>query len=209
MPDFRVVYAPLALLITISSPSHSQTQGSQGQSPQGQRHGAQGQDHRPQGQAQGQGQRRHGQGQVQGHGPQGQAPHGQGQGSSQTHRRNNPGIQIYRGPSDYHAGSKPSLDVQHRYRNRSFDQYRHEYRSERRYHVRPYIRPHGWYSYEWTLGAILPTLFWPHNYRITDYWLYGLPVPPYDCIWVRYEHDALLINRRTGEVIEVIYDVFY
>ena len=33
--------------------------------------------------------------------------------------------------------------------------------------------------------------------------------PPPDAVWVRYGDDALLIDRYTGEVIQVEYGVFY
>ena len=92
---------------------------------------------------------------------------------------------------------------------RDRDWYRHTYRAEKRYRIRPYVRPRGWYAYNWALGEILPPLFWARSYWIVSYWLYGLPIPPVGCIWVRYNHDALLIDRRTGEIIEVIYDIFY
>ena len=33
--------------------------------------------------------------------------------------------------------------------------------------------------------------------------------PPPGTVWVRYGRDALLIDRYTGEVIQVEYSVFY
>ena len=33
--------------------------------------------------------------------------------------------------------------------------------------------------------------------------------PPYGAVWVRVDHDALLIDEDTGEIITVAYDVFY
>ena len=210
MPDLRLLYAPLALLIAFSGPSYGQAQeqdhGTQAptkphkgqvQRPQGQVQRPQGQVPRPQGQVQ------RPQGQVQR--PQGQVQRPQGQ----VQRRTSPNIEIYRGPQDYRSGSRPPSNVLRHRQNRDFQRYHHEYRAERRYHVDHYSRPHGWYPYQWVLGGILPHLFWSQNYWIIDYWLYGLPIPPYDCVWVRYENDALLIDRRSGEVIEVIYDIFY
>ena len=41
-----------------------------------------------------------------------------------------------------------------------------------------------------------------------DYWLFGLDVPPYGYEWVRYGPDALLIDLRSGEVIQVVYGRF-
>jgi Ni/Co efflux regulator RcnB len=275
MPYYRLAYAPLALLLTISMPSFGQAQGQvppgvpPGWSPD-QNQGTQTQNSQSQ---QDQDQHRRGQGQnQQSHdqapqgqssqvqappaviqnqapvlSPQGQPPQGQGgawnqrrvfqgqqsqtqappviqnqapvlspqgqplrrRGSDQVHRRDNSSIQIYRGPDNYRAGSLPSLTQRRNQHVQNRDWYRQSYRAERRYHLRSYRRPRGWYSYDWALGDILPSLFWSRNYWIADYWLYGLPIPPEGCVWVRYDHDALLIDQYTGEVVEVIYDMFY
>jgi hypothetical protein len=127
----------------------------------------------------------------------------------QQHRRDNPAIQTYRGPDNYRPGSPPPIMQRRNNRLRDRDWYHRSYRAERRYHLRPYMRPRGWYLYDWTLGDILPSFFWSRNYWIVNYWLYGLPIPPDGCNWVRYDHDALLIDQYTGEVVEVIYDIFY
>lgn len=203
MSDFRLAYAPLALLITIPTPSYGQAQ-----LPQAQRHQGQGQ--RPQGQAtQRPPQRPQGQAaQRPPQRPQGQATQRPPQ-QPQLQHRASPNIETYRGPQDYRAGSRPSWNVRRRYQSRNLQPYRREYRAERRFHIRPYVRLRGWYPYQWWLGGILPRLFWSQSYWITSYWLYGLPIPPYDCVWVRYENDALLIDRRTGEIVQVIYDIFY
>ena len=58
-------------------------------------------------------------------------------------------------------------------------------------------------------GDILPGAFWASSYWIADYWLYALAPPPPGYVWVRYGADALLIDRSTGEVVEVIYGIFY
>ena len=43
----------------------------------------------------------------------------------------------------------------------------------------------------------------------TYYGYYGLPYPPPGTVWVRYGDDALLIDQYTGEIVEVIYGLFY
>ena len=55
----------------------------------------------------------------------------------------------------------------------------------------------------------LPPLFWAQDYWLLDYWLFGLSPPPYGYVWVRDGSDALLIDRATGEIEEVIYGAFY
>lgn len=124
----------------------------------------------------------------------------------QRHRQASP-VERYRGPDGYRPGQRPPQLHQ----APGFDPrtYRHNYRAERRYRVPPYVRPHGWYFHRWIFGDILPAIFWTQSYWIADYWLYGLPIPPVGYVWVRYGNDALLVDRQTGEVLQVIYDIFY
>ena len=77
-----------------------------------------------------------------------------------------------------------------------------------RFHWRVYHRPHGWYYHRWTFGEFLPRLFWAQTYWITSYWMFELPAPPPGCVWVRYGDDALLVDADTGEIVEVVYDLF-
>jgi len=37
----------------------------------------------------------------------------------------------------------------------------------------------------------------------------GLGPPPHGFVWVRYGPDLLLVNRRTGRIVDVIYGAFY
>lgn len=82
-------------------------------------------------------------------------------------------------------------------------------RPSRRFHGPTYHRPSGWYYRRWSFGDFLPSLFWSSQYWISNYAMYGLPVPPPGATWVRYGDDAVLIDRFTGEVIDVEYDFFY
>jgi Ni/Co efflux regulator RcnB len=38
--------------------------------------------------------------------------------------------------------------------------------------------------------------------------MFELPAPPPGCVWVRYGDDALLVDADTGEIVEVVYDLF-
>jgi hypothetical protein len=87
--------------------------------------------------------------------------------------------------------------------------YRRAYNAERRFRAGAYNRPNGWYYRRWTLGSILPSLFFSQNYWLDDYSAYGLPYPPPGAVWVRYGNDALLVDEWSGEVIQVIYGMFY
>lgn len=83
------------------------------------------------------------------------------------------------------------------------------YRSDRRYDDGRYRRPEGWYSHRWGYGEILPGLFWSDRYWINDYWQFGLSPAPYGYVWVRNGPDALLIDRFTGAIAQVVYGAFY
>ena len=90
-----------------------------------------------------------------------------------------------------------------------FRNYERNYSAQRHYSFGRYERPRGWYARRWTFGEFLPSLFWSQSYWIGDYSAFGLPYPPPGCVWVRYGDDALLIDRYTGEIIQVVYNIFY
>jgi Ni/Co efflux regulator RcnB len=69
--------------------------------------------------------------------------------------------------------------------------------------------PHGYSYRRWSFGMTLPSIFWANNYWIDDYYDYGLGAPPPGTVWVRYGDDAILIDRYTGEILEVVYGQFY
>jgi Ni/Co efflux regulator RcnB len=116
--------------------------------------------------------------------------------------------QRYAGPRDYVPGHRPA-NWNNRPRNYDPRHYHHNYVAVHRYHWRPYVRPQGWYYRRWVYGERFPSIFWARDYWITDYWLFGLAIPPYGCEWVRYGHDAVLINTETGEILQVIYGIYY
>lgn len=93
---------------------------------------------------------------------------------------------------------------------RTFDRgaYQRNITAPRRYRWQTYNRPHGWYYRRWTFGQVLPSIFWANDYWLNDYWRFGLPIPPYGYVWVRYGDDALLVNTRTGQVLQVVYGLF-
>jgi Ni/Co efflux regulator RcnB len=93
--------------------------------------------------------------------------------------------------------------------NPSYAQYHRNITAPRRYQAAGYNRPSGWYAHRWTYGQFLPSLFWAPNFWLNDYIDFGLMPPPPGTVWVRDDSDALLIDRYTGEVIEVEYNVFY
>jgi hypothetical protein len=87
---------------------------------------------------------------------------------------------------------------------------RFSYRGRNFYSVRaPAFRyPRGWGYRHWSIGAFLPLLFLADTYYIDYDWI-GLPPPPYGTRWVRYGPDALLVDTYSGEIVDVVYNVFY
>jgi len=111
---------------------------------------------------------------------------------------------------DYRHDSRRDYRAGHSGRNWSSWRSQHRsYRPSHRYHAPRYRRPHGWYYRRWSFGDFLPSLFWSNQYWIGNYGLYDLPPPPPGAVWVRYGDDALLIDRYSGEVIDVVYGIFY
>lgn len=76
-------------------------------------------------------------------------------------------------------------------------------------HVSPFIYPHGWGYRRWAVGAVLPPIFLAPTYYYANWQTLGLDPPPPGAQWVRYGPDLLLVDIATGNVIEVVPDVFY
>ena len=93
--------------------------------------------------------------------------------------------------------------------NRNFASFQRNFTAPHRFHAAAYRRPRGWYSHHWVFGEILPALFWTQDYWLDDYMDFGLEPPPPGTVWVRDGYDALLIDRYSGEIIQVDYNVFY
>jgi Ni/Co efflux regulator RcnB len=96
-------------------------------------------------------------------------------------------------------------------RNRvDVSRYRRVVRATRRFHAsRPWVAPRGYSYRRFSLGQRIPALLLVSTYFLTDYSNYGLEPAPYGYVWVRDGSDAVLVDRETGEVIQVQYDIFY
>lgn len=81
--------------------------------------------------------------------------------------------------------------------------------SFRRIHRPTYNYPRGYSYRRFNIGFILPRLFFANQYYFYDYYALGVGPPPPGYIWVRYGPDLLLVQRRTGRVVDVIYGAFY
>jgi Ni/Co efflux regulator RcnB len=78
-----------------------------------------------------------------------------------------------------------------------------------RFHAGLYRAPPGWHYQRWTFGAYLPAIYFAPAFWISDFLAFDLFAPPDGYVWVRYGPDALLIDRYSGEIIQVEYGVFY
>jgi Ni/Co efflux regulator RcnB len=111
-----------------------------------------------------------------------------------------------RGRYDRHDNNRRNIG---RGEHHDWRAYHRSHRATRRFHAPRYHRPSGWYARRWTFGEFLPSLFWAPQYWLTNYIAYDLPPPPAGTVWVRNGNDAILIDRFTGEIVMVEYDVFY
>jgi Ni/Co efflux regulator RcnB len=99
--------------------------------------------------------------------------------------------------------------VRHAAATHRFAHLRHAIHATHRYHIGTYRRPHGWYAHHWVVGAYLPGGWYGRDYWIVDFGLYGLIAPPDGLVWVRVGPDVMLIDPDTGEVIQVVYGIFW
>ncbi|WP_310538897.1 RcnB family protein [Phenylobacterium sp.] len=101
--------------------------------------------------------------------------------------------------SDRHQ-QRPRFDRRH---------YGHNYRSHQRYRGYAYRPPSGFYIRSWSYGDQLPRSWWSSQYRLNDWWSYGLPIPPIGYEYVRVGADVMLVDMFSGRVVQVIHRVFW
>lgn len=87
----------------------------------------------------------------------------------------------------------------------------HNYRNHHRslFHVGLYYDPYGWGYQPFSIGWRLWPSYYGSNYWINDPWMYRLPYAPPGLVWVRYWNDALLVDRWSGTVVDVIPGFFW
>jgi Ni/Co efflux regulator RcnB len=81
--------------------------------------------------------------------------------------------------------------------------------SQNRYRIGGYRAPYGYYVRNWGFGEFLPRGWWGQDYWIGDFLDYGLPYPPPGYEWVRVGGDALMIDRYTGRIVQVVRGIFW
>ncbi len=127
--------------------------------------------------------------------PQGGPPQG-------GHHRPPPSPGPHRPPSPGHHRPPPA--PVHRPGNRPIYGWNHH-----RLRLGQFRYPPGYAYRSWGIGQSLPRAFFSSAYYFTDHSALGLDSPPYGYQWVRYGPDVMLVNIRTGEILDVINNVFY
>ncbi len=79
----------------------------------------------------------------------------------------------------------------------------HRYRAPARY-----VYPRGYRAHSWRIGYHLPPVFIVSNWYV-DWRAYRLAPPPWGCRWLRVDGDLLLIDERSGEIVDALYGFFY
>ncbi|MGA0604122.1 RcnB family protein [Caulobacter sp. KR2-114] len=70
-----------------------------------------------------------------------------------------------------------------------------------------YVRaPDQYREHYWIAGEYLPNWFW--QYPVRDYASYGLPDPPYGCMWVWVDNDIALIDRDDGYILDIVHNAW-
>lgn len=72
-----------------------------------------------------------------------------------------------------------------------------------------YYDPYGYSYRRFGLGYQLVPSYYGSRYWLNDPWQYRLPYAGGNYRWVRYWDDAVLVDLRTGRVVDVIYDFFW
>lgn len=93
--------------------------------------------------------------------------------------------------------------------DRRYDWRRHRDRDRSRFHLGIYIDPFGSRYRDWDIGWRLPSRFYSTRYWISDPFYYRLPPVGGPYRWVRYYDDVLLVDLRSGRVLDRIRGFFW
>ena len=83
------------------------------------------------------------------------------------------------------------------------------YWSHDRYRIGQYRAPYGFYVRSWGFGEFLPRGWYGPDYFLDDFIGFGLPYPPPGYEWVRVGGDAIMIDRYSGRVVQVVRGIFW
>jgi len=90
-----------------------------------------------------------------------------------------------------------------------YTQYRRTITTKKHYDVGAFTAPSGYTYSRYDIGAHVPDeLRGDDGLVLTGYSNYALQAPPHGLTWIRVGGDALLVDRKTGEVVETDYGLF-
>ena len=94
-------------------------------------------------------------------------------------------------------------------RDRRYDWRRHRNSNRSAFRFGIYYDPFG-YSYRpYSIGWPIRSSYWGSNYWLRDPWMYRLPPVYGPYRWIRYWDDAILVDMRSGRVVDVIHNFFW
>jgi Ni/Co efflux regulator RcnB len=93
--------------------------------------------------------------------------------------------------------------------NDGYTQYRRTITTKKHYNAGTFTAPDGYTYSRYELGAHVPDVVRSDDGLVlTGYSSYALQAPPHGLTWIRVGNDALLVDRKTGEVVETDYGLF-
>jgi hypothetical protein len=85
--------------------------------------------------------------------------------------------------------------------------YRNRYRTL--FRLGRYHDPYGWSYRRFSTGYDLWPSYYGSSFWLNDPWKYRLPPAFGPYRWIRYYNDALLVDIYTGQVVDVVHNVFW
>ena len=114
---------------------------------------------------------------------------------------------LRRGDRQVARGDRRELREDRRELREDWRDYRQAHRDV--YRLRPYAGPRG-YAYRPVVeGFRFAPAYFERRFWIADPWAYRLPAPGPGLRWVRYGNDVVLVNLRTGRVVQVHTSFFW
>ncbi|HEY2177922.1 MAG TPA: RcnB family protein [Caulobacteraceae bacterium] len=93
--------------------------------------------------------------------------------------------------------------------NQRWGNFQRNVQAQRRFQGGFWRAPPGFAYRRWSYGQVLPGVYLGQNYWINNWAAFGLFAPPPGLVWVRYGPDVLLVDRYTGQIVQVRYGIFY
>ena len=89
-----------------------------------------------------------------------------------------------------------------------YKQYVRTITATKHYNTSAFIGPPGYTYTRYTVGERAPSMLLGGRYTLVKYYTYGLEAPPEGLTWIRAGNDALLVDAKTGEVVQTDYSLF-